>query len=96
VKIVREPGCRPDKNIIFHHDSVPEENAALDGYVVADNGSSFQKGVIANVAVFADSRTGREMGKSPHATAFANLRAWFHQSLRVAEVSWLNGHPGFM
>ena len=54
-----------DEYIVFQGDPVPNLDAALYRYPIADQDFVFDKDMIANIAIFANHRPGQNMHKSP-------------------------------
>jgi hypothetical protein len=66
-RIVGKSRIRSDKNVVFERDAVPHLHSALNCHTIADYRAAFDKSVIANIAIGADSRTGEHMRKRPDA-----------------------------
>jgi hypothetical protein len=75
-----------DKDIVFHGDSIPKVNAALQGHPVAQNDLILDENVVADVAVFSDPGAWQYVGKGPDARARA------YDSSRINERLWMNLH----
>jgi hypothetical protein len=64
--VVGKGNVGADKDVILDDHSVPDLDARLDRDPVPDGHVVLDKGMIANVAVFADHRAGQDVGERPH------------------------------
>ena len=63
--VVGEGHARPHKHVVLQHGSLPQINAAFDGDAIAHPHALLKKGVVAEVAIFADDRAVADMGERP-------------------------------
>lgn len=66
--------------------ALPNGDAALDGDIISEAGTTFNEDVVTNIARLTDRRIGKDMGKSPHARAFANLCARLNERLWMTKI----------
>jgi hypothetical protein len=65
-QVIGKYGAGSDKDIVFHGNSIPKANPTLESHPVANGYLSFDKGMIANIAVLAHNCTPDYMCEGPH------------------------------
>lgn len=92
--IVGKSSGRTDEDVIFNGDAVPEKNTTLNGHTISNSNPAFDESVIANIAVFSDSRAGQQMGEGPDPRALADRSAFFDYRLGMMETVTLQCPEG--
>ena len=82
--VVAKCRVRTNENIIFYAHSIPNLNAALYCYIIANDNIVFNKAVRADIAVLADLCTRQHNAVLPNASSLANIlrlhiRQWMYK-----------------
>lgn len=72
-QIVGERDRWSEEHIVFDHDPVPDQYSVLDRDAVTKSRTTFNEGVIANVAVTSDNSSGHDMCKCPNSCTTTDL-----------------------
>lgn len=84
-QIVGERDRWSEEHIVFDHDPVPDQYSVLDRDAVTKSRTTFNEGVIANVAVTSDNSSGHDMCKCPNSCTTTDL-------ITLAEAEGVDKH----